>query len=197
MNKNDLITELNSIRTAERIQRDSSAIFILDHPETFPFLIELVFEGQERIHIKAAWILELVCIENISLISAYLDYFSRNLTKITNESALRPIAKVCFFIVDTYFSGSDNTIRDKLTKDHRQRITENNFDWLIENHKVATKAFAMDTLFFLGLEIDWIHEELKLILEKNMIHNSAGYKTRARKILKKLNHPNMERNTNF
>lgn len=187
MNKNDLISELNSWHTAERASRDQSAKFVLDHPETFPFLIHLVFEDQERINIKSAWILELVCFENINLIKSYLDYFSQNLTKITNESALRPIAKVCSFIASTYYSGSKNEINKGLTKSNIQLMMESNFDWLIGKHKIACKVFAMDTLLLFGSETDWVHEELKLILEQNIIHESPGYLSHAKKILKKLN----------
>ena len=187
MNKSDLISELNSWHTAERANRDQSAKFVLDHLETFPFLIELVFEDQERIHIKAAWVLKLVCIENIYLISPFLDYFSKNLVKITNESALRPIAKVCSFIASAYYSSSDNDIHERLKKNNMQLMLESNFDWLIGDHKIACKIFAMDTLLLFGAETDWVHEELKLILEQNIIHESAGYLSHAKNILKKLN----------
>lgn len=187
MNKNDLITELNSIKTAERIYRDKSARFVTDHPETFPFLLELLFEGKDRIHIKAAWIFELVCFADISLIVPYLSFYAQNLHEIHHESALRPIAKVCSFICMTYFTDKENVFHLKLSKEDMQFMVESNFDWLIEDHKVATKAFAMETLFFLGLEIDWVHDELKLVLEKNIIHGSSGYQSRARKILNKIN----------
>ena len=187
MNKKDLISELNSWNTAKRAFRDQSAKFVSDYSETFPFLIELVFDGQERIHIKAAWVLKLVCIENIYLISPFLDYFSKNLVKITNESALRPIAKVCSIIASAYFSSSDNDIHERLTKNNIQLMIESNFDWLIGKHKIACKVFAMDTLLLFGAETDWVHEELKLILEQNIIHESAGYLVHAKKILKKLN----------
>ncbi len=187
MNKNDLILELNSFKTAERAHRDKSAKFVLEHQETFPFLVELVFEGQKRINIKAAWVFELVCFENIDLISPYLDYFTQNLTKIKNESALRPIAKVCSFIANAYYGKSDNEIYNKLTKKGIQLMIENNFDWLIEEHKVASKVFAMDTLFLFGRETNWVHKELIMILEKNIANESAGYQSHAKKILKALN----------
>jgi len=193
VNKKDLISELNSWNTAERAFRNQSAKFVLDHPETFPFLIKLVFEGQERIHIKAAWILELVCIENIFLISSYLDYFSKNLVKITNESALRPIAKVCSFIAGAYYSNSNNDIHNRLSENNTELIIESNFDWLIGKHKIACKVYAMDTLFLFGSETNWVHKELKLIIEQNIIHESPGYLSHAKKILKKLNASSKER----
>ena len=187
MNKNDLISELNSFKTAERAHRDKSAKFVLDHPESFPFLVELVFEDQKRINIKAAWVFELVCFEDLDLISPHLDYFTQNLSKIKDESSLRPIAKVCSFIANAHYGKSGSKFFNKLNKKGILLMIENNFDWLIEEHKVASKAFAMDTLFLFGRETNWVHEELKLILEKNIGNESAGYKSHAKKILKALN----------
>ncbi len=186
MDKNDLITELNSFKTAKRIHRDKSTKFVLNHSETFPFLLELVIEDQNRINIKAAWVFELVCFENISLLVKHLPYFSKNLKKIHHESALRPIAKVCAYICKTHFSYKENKLYQWLSKEEMQFIVESNFDWLVGDHKVATKVFAMETLFFLGFEIDWVHDELRLTLEKNIIHNSAGYQAHAKKILKNI-----------
>ena len=183
MNKNDLITELNSFRTAERIHRDKSAKFVSDHPETIAYLVEIVFEDQKRINIKAAWILEIVCFKNIYLIVPFLDHFTQNLCKIKDESALR----LCSFIAHAYYFTPKNEISNKLTKNGIKLIVENNFDWLIEGHKVACKVFAMDTLLLFGREFSWVHDELKLTLEKNMMNGSAGYKSHAKKILKELN----------
>lgn len=187
MNKKDLIFELNSWQTAHRIHRDKSAKFVSDHPEIVTYLIEIVFEDQKRINIKAAWILEIVCFNNICSISPFLDHFTQNLTKIKDESALRPIAKVCSFIAHAYYSTPKNEINNKLTKNNIELIVESNFDWLIEDHKVACKVFAMDTLLLFNREFDWIHDELKLTIEKNMMNESAGYKSHAKKILKELN----------
>ncbi|MGB3152866.1 MAG: adenylosuccinate lyase, partial [Maribacter sp.] len=61
------------------------------------------------------------------------------------------------------------------------------FDWLIGNHKVAAKAYSMTCLLFLGRKFDWIHPELKLVLEQNYASGSAAYKARARMTLAKIN----------
>ena len=34
---------------------------------------------------------------------------------------------------------------------------------MINDEKVAVKAYSMATLYYLGTEFDWIHEELKLL----------------------------------
>ena len=186
MNKSDLINELNSLKNAKRVYRDKSASFVLKHPETFPFLLEIVFENSLKFSVKAAWVLELVCFENINLIAKYLNYFTNNITRITDESALRPLSKVCFFITNAYFLKNKNPIKNHLTNKNIDQIIENNFDWLIENHKIATQVFAMDTLYLFGKEYDWIHQELKLVLEKDTSTKSVGYQSHAKKVLKEL-----------
>jgi hypothetical protein len=186
MKKNDLIKELSIIKNAKRIYRESTADFIIQHKELFPYLLEIVFDKNSKFSIKAAWVLEIVCLEDISFLFPHLEYFTRNLKKVSDESALRPLAKVCAFLINSYYSNKKENTRTKLTKTQKERIIENSFDWLIVEHKVATQVFAMDTLFLLGKEFVWIHEELKLILQKNTSVGSAGYQAHARIIFKKI-----------
>ena len=184
MNKSNLISTLEAIVNAKRIYRDRAADFVLTHPETMPDLIELVFDVDAPLHIKAAWTLELVCIANLPLMLPYASNFIENMHKISHESSLRPVSKVCYFISKSHFS-SDNkgfVLSDKSI----DQIIECNFDWLIETHKVATQAFAMDTLESCGNQYKWVKEELKLILQKKTISGSKGYRAHARKILKNL-----------
>ena len=57
------------------------------------------------------------------------------------------------------------------------------FDWLIEEHKVATKVFAMTSLFYLGEKYAWIRPELRSVIELQMPTATAGFKNRGGKIL--------------
>ena len=52
--------------------------------------------------------------------------------------------------------------------------------------KVAPAAFAMRTLFLLGKKYNWIHDELKLILSKDLDCASPGYRYAVKDISKKL-----------
>ena len=74
-----------------------------------------------------------------------------------------------------------------LTKIQEQKIIESCFDWLIlENVKVATKAYSIRALFELGKKNEWVYLELKRILSEDYTKYSAAYKAVAREILKKL-----------
>jgi len=184
MKKSQLIQELEAIKNAKRIYRDKAASYVLDHPEDISELINLVFNIKSPLHIKAAWVLELVCIENVSLMGPQATGFLKNIKHIAHESALRPVSKVCYFISKSYFS--DNNKCFELDKASVDQIIECNFDWLIEEHKVATQVFAMDTLQLWGKQYKWVQEELKLILQKKTNSGSKGYQARARKLLKNL-----------
>jgi hypothetical protein len=104
--------------------------------------------------------------------------------KISNESALRPVSKVCFFLSRHHFlTNKSGFFMEQKSVD---QIIECNFDWLIEDHKVATQVFAMDTLELWGRKYPWVHEELKQILQKKTASGSRGYLAHARKLLKNL-----------
>ena len=44
----------------------------------------------------------------------------------------------------------------------------------------------METLYQFGKEFDWVHDELKLIIQQSIMDGSAGYKSRGKKILQRL-----------
>ncbi len=184
MKESYIIHQLEAVKNAKRIYRDKAASYVLDHPEDIPELISLVFDIKSPLHIKAAWVLELVCIENILLMGPYATGFLKNMQQVVHESALRPVSKVCYFISKTYFS--DNNKYFELGKESVDQIIECNFDWLIEEHKVATQVYAMDTLHLWGKQYKWVQEELKLILQKKTNSGSKGYQAHARKLLKNL-----------
>ena len=85
-----------------------------------------------------------------------------------------------------YYKKKNIEVIKLVDQKHKEIITECCFDWLITNQKVACQAFSMHTLFLIGTEIEWIHHELKTILEQNIYNKSAGYKAQGRQILDKI-----------
>ena len=127
-----------------------------------------------------------MCGEHLDAIIPHLDRFTQNIHKVHLDSAVRPVAKVCEYLVSAYYSKTDNAIKTALNSKHIEKIVESCFDWMINDEKIAPKAYAMNTLFLLGQDIDWIHQELVLILERDYQMQSSGFKARARHILKKI-----------
>lgn len=165
---------------AHRSTRLEVAHWVLDRPETFPDLLGYCFNSKLSFSHKAAWILELVCIENLTLLLPYLDDFFNNIPSIKKDQAIRPFCKICMILATAFYKKKDPQVIQYLKESHKTAMTEYCFDCLITNQKVAAEAYSMNALYLLGTEIDWIHSELKIILEQNMSIKSAAYQARGK-----------------
>lgn len=182
-----MLQVLDNIENAKRVNRLNARDVILENKSLFPFLLKIAFDSQNKTAIKAAWILELVCEQKLDLLIPQLDFFISNIKTLKNESAIRPASKICLFLGEAYTSKSTNAIQKNLTKTQIEQIIETGFDWLISNHKVATKAYTMQTLYLFGENQDWVHQELKLIIQQNIMKESAAYKARGKMTLDLIN----------
>ena len=180
-----LYNELNYVNHS-REKRLYYANLVISQPKLIPELMDILFSVDDKVSCRAAWVFEFMCGEKLEAIIPYLDRFTEGIRKVHLDSAVRPVAKVCEYLVKAYYSKSINSIQMSLNSNHKEKIVESCFDWMINDEKIAPKAYAMNTLFLLGNDIDWIHPELVLILERDYQTQSAGYKARARQILKKI-----------
>ena len=185
MTKEELYLSLDYI-DATRRKRLEMARLILTNPNWVDVLLEIAFDVANPVSSKACWILEYVVKENPEYILPFLDIFTRNLHKVILDSSVRPMAKICEILIKGYFSQANDKLRTSLTNEHLERIATCCFDWLIGDHKVASKAYSMTALLLLGRKFNWIHPELKMVLERNYAKGSAAYKARARITLDKL-----------
>jgi hypothetical protein len=159
---------------------------VLNNQTLLPDLMEICLINDDKTSIKAYWVLEYSCKNSIEIIIPFLDDFIENLHKVNFDSSKRPVAKICELICEFYSKNELTPIKKVLTNVHINKISEACFDWLISNEKVAVKAHAMRSLFLLGKKFDWIHPELKQVLEQGFSTHTAAYKARARHILNKL-----------
>jgi hypothetical protein len=187
MNKAYLILQLEKMENAKRVHRLRVANLVLKNPDLLPFLLEIVFEVENKLSIKAAWSLELVLEQKLDWLTPHLDYFTNNISSVQFDSAVRPISKICNFIAIAYSSKKESLIKEFLTANQIETIIEAGFDWMISQHKVAVKAYTMNALFLLGKNYDWVHEELKLIIQQNITKESAAYKARGKMTLALIN----------
>ncbi|MBR9845500.1 MAG: adenylosuccinate lyase [Algicola sp.] len=185
MTTEQLYKELNYVNHS-REKRLHYANLVISQPELIPELLTILFKVDDKVSCRAAWVFEFMCGEKLEAIIPHLDYFLENIHKVHLDSAVRPVAKVCEYVVTAYYSKTENKIQTALNSKHKEHIVEACFDWMINDEKIAPKAYAMNTLFLLGNHSDWIHLELKLILERDYQMQSSGFKARARHILKKI-----------
>lgn len=167
---------------ARRAVRDELSGMVLNDKSLFPDLLHIAIDTDDKNHFKACWILELVCEAKIEWLGDYISEFCAILPKIKNDSAKRPMSKICMFAVKHNAKNINFINSEQL-----QQITEICFDWLINpNEKVATKVYAIRTLYLLGKNNDWIHPELQTILEQDFPNHTPAYKAAAKDILQKL-----------
>ena len=185
MTTEQLYEELHHVNHS-REKRLKYANLIIDNPELTTKLLDILFMVDDKLSPRAAWVFEFACSANIKIIIPHLDTFTEQLHKVHLDSAVRPVAKICELIAKTYDVKTNIYLKNILSEAHKERIIETCFDYMINDEKVAAKAYGMVTLFLLGKEYDWVHPELKLILERDFHIQSAAFKARARHILKKL-----------
>ena len=180
-----LYSELNYVNHS-REKRNYYANIVLQQPELLSTLLQVVFTVDDKISARAAWLFEFVAREDLDAILPHLNTYVENMQKVHLDPAVRPMAKVAEYLVEAFYHKNDNLTKEKLTKKHREKITEACFDWMISDQKVAVKAYSMRSLYLLGREFDWIHEELLIILERDFATHSAAFKARARQLIKRL-----------
>jgi hypothetical protein len=171
---------------AYRKNRLGAAQWVLAHPEYLEELLQYCFVEDKVLAKKATWVLEFVCREQLSLLYPHLDYFIEHLPEAQGDGALRAVGLICELLTLQYYKKKDKTLLPIFTNNHKEVMTECCFDWLITDQKVACQARAMLALFWLGTEKDWIHPELKNIINRNLPTGSAGYKNRGQKIIHKI-----------
>lgn len=187
MIKEQIIKELEGIANAMRKNRMRVAEKIFEDPVKFRPLLEIVFDVDNKLSVKAAWVMELVCLENLNLLLPHLDFFTSQLNKVHFDSAVRPVSKICMELARAYHHKKPNLTQNALSQDHIDRCIEAGFDWMITQQKVAVKAYTMEALYLFGKDRDWVHPELDSIIRENMAYESCGYQARGKKILNLIN----------
>ena len=184
MTTEELYKELTYVNHS-RENRKRYAHLVINNPELLPQVLDILFRVDDKHSARAAWLIEFVAREDLHAILPHLDRLLSEMHRVHLDPAVRPMAKICEYLIEAYYKG-DETIKAALTPQLKDHIIENCFDWMINDEKIAPKAYSMNTLFLLGKDYDWIHPELVMILERDFQMQSSGFKARARHIIKKI-----------
>jgi len=185
MTRDQLYDQLEFVNHSKE-NRKKYALLIINNPELFPIVLDFVFNIEDKNSHRATWLLEFIARENLNSILPYLNRITSKMHTIKNDSAVRPIAKICEYLIEAYYNKHNNKTKDTLKPEHKEKIVELCFDYLITNKPIAPQAYAMNILYLLGRDYNWIHPELIQLLEQNYTSGSKGYKARAKRILKLL-----------
>ena len=149
-------------------------------------MLAVLFLVDDKISCRAGWVLESIAKIHLETLIPHLDQITEQMRHVHLDSAVRPVAKICEYLSVAYHSKSPNRVKDALTLNHQEKIIEACFDWLLNDQKIAAKAYAMNSLFLLGKNFEWVHPELALILKRDFQMQSSGFKSRAKKIIQKI-----------
>ncbi len=191
MNKYSLIKELNVIPSINRESVKQLSKLILNDQHLFKSLVEIAFDYDNEISLKAIITLEIVVEQRLDWIAYNLSYFTKNISTLTNENAIRSASKICNLIAQDYTSKFDSAVKLIITHEQLSEIIETCFDWLLKDYKASIKTQSMEALFHIGKKISWIHYEIRLILEKNSSNQSTNYISKANKVLEMISKTSM------
>lgn len=172
--ENQFYEKLNS-SNARTENRNNLRDFILENPQFLNSLVAFSTDLNNKNHYKGVWIIEMIAEKQTEMLLPYIDTICETVSKYKTDSAIRGMSRVVFFI------GTSKKIT--LTEIQEEKLIEISLDWLIRDERVACKVYAMQTLCHFGEKHNWINDELKLIINKDYLNQSAGYKVVARKVL--------------
>ncbi len=181
MTLSELYNELSHVNHT-RDKRAYYAQIVIHEPHLMLHVLEILFMIDDPRSPKAGWIAEFAIRKEIKTLLPYLEYFTSKMHTVYQDSALRPVSKICEELAVSHYKIMNPEIRASLSKIQRKRMITTCFDWLVSDQKVAVKAYSMTTLFHLGTEFDWIHGDLLRIMEDDYTASSAAFKARCRHI---------------
>lgn len=159
---------------------------LVDHPKLAKSLFQEVLLEDSKGTFNASWTFDQLMRKKLENLLPFVDDFAAKLSDLRTESCIRPMAHVCEMVCIAYFKKKDPVFVKNVTDNQLERMMTVCFDWLISPMNMAPKVYSMTSLYYLGLKFDWVHPELKLILEDSFAKGSTGYQNRAKKTLDKL-----------
>ncbi|GJM31476.1 MAG: hypothetical protein DHS20C18_04770 [Saprospiraceae bacterium] len=147
--------------------------WIGNNQQRFDALVELFLYDEYRVVQRAGWVLSECALQHTELLQPHLGPLIDNLEHPKHNAVLRNTLKALAEI--------------DIPEEHMGKLATISFDLLADPQSaIATKVFAMQVLAnFCKKEPD-LAPELCLLIEDQWEHASAGFKSRGRKILKKL-----------
>ncbi|WP_222984456.1 hypothetical protein [Flagellimonas meishanensis] len=178
--------QLHTLLNSGRLSKAQVSGLVMDleqHPSLANALLQQVLLEDREGTFNASWTFDNLMRKKLVYLIPIMDDFTEGLSKLRSDSCIRSMAHVCEMVTMAYFKKKDSFFRNNITDSHLEKIMTACFDWLIGPLNIAPKVFAMTSLFYLGMKFDWVHPELKLVLENTTATGTAGYKNRAKKTL--------------
>ena len=155
-----------------RTQADKVVAFIDNDPAKFKLLMNLFFDETYRVTQRAAWPMSICVEKNPVLIEPYLARMIKNLNDAPIAVKRNSVRALQFIDIPVKLQGT---------------AVNHCFDLLNSpKEAIAVKVFAMTVLANICEKQPDLANELRLSIESQMPLGSAGFKSRGKKILKRL-----------
>jgi hypothetical protein len=149
-----------------------TANMVYDEPSLFGIFVELALKDEKYYAERASRVICICSHEFPELFRPHCSRVIAGLKNLRSEGAMRNFLKTLA------------EVPAKLTTKDKSILLNQCFDYLVSNgYSIAVQVFSMQILYNLSCEIPEIGEELYRILEEKMPDASAGYRSRARRII--------------
>ena len=160
------------VETSRR-NTDLIAGLVYQKPELFKELVEIYLENVEPVSRRAVWVIDTVSEKLPHLLEPYLKLIIERLPDFNHDGLKRNSLRML--------------TRYPIPKDQQGLLLKICFDWLIAPaESVAVKVYAMEILYRLSQEEPDLKKELADSIEWRMQEETAGFRARGVKTLKKL-----------
>ncbi len=173
MNSQNTLIDLLLIETSRR-NTDFVAEIIFQKPELFEDLFSIFASNTEPISRRAAWVVDTVSETFPELIAAHLDDLVYMQSKFSHDAMKRHSMRIL--------------ARSPLPADeHLGELIRIGFEWLLSPYEAtATKIQCMEILYRISQIEPDLKKELADSIEWRLNEETAGFKNRGQKMLKKL-----------
>ncbi len=155
-------------RDAEKIAR-----YVSVSRQRMAELMDIFFNGSFRMNQKASWPMNIVADRHPEMVKPYLKQMVDNLDNDVHDAVRRNTIRMLQFI--------------DIPGELLGKVADKCFRFLGSNDQpIAVKVFSMTVLYNICLREPGLANELKLLIEDQIDTGSAGFKSRGKKILTKL-----------
>jgi len=156
-----------------RRNTDMVADMVLQNPELFDELVEIFFRQEEPVSRRAAWVVDTVTEKLPELLTPHLGRIASNLPTLQHDGLKRHSLRML--------------LRSPLPPDHLGDLMNICFEWLLSGKEaIAAKVHCMEILYCISQAEPDLKKELADSIEWRMEEESAGFRNKGQKILKKL-----------
>ena len=172
MSGNESLIDLLMVETSRR-NTDLIADIIVNKPSLFDELVLIYLRNEEPLSRRAAWVVDTVSEKIPNLLDPYLGSIAATLPRFDHDGLKRLSLRMLS--------------RSPLPQKYLGELMNLCFDWLISSKEsVAVKVYAMEILYTISQVEPELKKELADSIEWRIGEETAGFKNRGLKTLKKL-----------